>query len=137
MALLTHIEHIEVVLRRAHGLLEAPRFATGDAVVYSDVLAGGAFRVLRDERIDEVLPKRRGIGGIVAHEDGGWVLSGRTIVHVGAAGAQREIMAEGSFWVCCPMGRCSRVLCATARSPARPRSRARCSRSRRQGARAC
>jgi gluconolactonase len=97
MALLTHIEHIEVVLRRAHGLLEAPRFAPGDAVVYSDVLAGGAFRVLRDERIDEVLPKRRGIGGIVAHEDGGWVLSGRTIVHVGAAGAQREIMAEGSF----------------------------------------
>lgn len=95
--MLSNIEHVEAVLRRPHGLLEAPRFAAGGAFVYSDVLAGGVFRADAVGGVAELLPKRRGIGGIVAHADGGWVISGRTIVHLGPAGEQREILPEEGF----------------------------------------
>jgi gluconolactonase len=97
LALLSDIEHVEGVLRRAHGLLEGPRFAERGAFVYSDVLAGGVFRAEGDGRVVELLAKRRGIGGIVAHADGGWVLSGRTLLHVGPRAEQRELLAEDGF----------------------------------------
>ena len=43
--------------------------------------------------IREVLPRRRGIGGIVAHADGGWVISGRSVIHLLPGGEQREILS--------------------------------------------
>jgi gluconolactonase len=97
LALLSNIEHVEAVLQRPHGLLEGPRFAGRGAFVYSDVLAGGVFRVDGDGTVAELLPKRRGIGGILAHEDGGWIVSGRTLVHIAPGGAQREILPEDGF----------------------------------------
>jgi sugar lactone lactonase YvrE len=97
VALLSDIEHVEAVLRRRHGLLEAPRIADRGAFVYSDVLGGGVFRAEADGEVVEVLAKRRGIGGIVAHGGGGWVVSGRTILHIDAGGEQREILLEDGF----------------------------------------
>jgi gluconolactonase len=97
LALLSNIEHVEAVLRRPHGLLEGPRFAGRGAFVYSDVLAGGVFRVDSDGSVAELLPKRRGIGGILAHEDRGWIVSGRTLVHIAPGGGQREILSEDGF----------------------------------------
>jgi sugar lactone lactonase YvrE len=90
MTLLSEIEHVEAVLARPHGLLEAPRFAADGELVYSDVLAGGVWGCT-DDTVRELLPKRRGIGGIVAHADGGWVLSGRSLVHLTPGGEQREL----------------------------------------------
>jgi gluconolactonase len=97
LALLSDIEHVAAVLRRPHGLLEAPRLAQDGAFVYSDVLAGGVFRGDAAGDVAELLPKRRGIGGIVAHADGGWVISGRTLVHLRPDGEQRELNSGAGF----------------------------------------
>jgi sugar lactone lactonase YvrE len=93
MALLSNISPVEAVLARPHGLLEAPRFAQRGEVIYSDVLAGGVWGCSEGGALREVLPRRRGIGGIVAHADGGWVISGRSLIHLLPDGEQREILS--------------------------------------------
>jgi sugar lactone lactonase YvrE len=93
MTLLSSVEPLESVLGRPHGLLEAPRFAADGEAIYSDVLAGGVWGCATDGTLREILPKRRGIGGIVAHADGGWVLSGRNVVHLLPDGSQREVLS--------------------------------------------
>ncbi len=95
MTLLSAVEPVEAVLRRPHGLLEGPRIAAGGEMIYSDVIAGGVFACTPGGDVRELLPKRRGIGGIVAHESGGWVVSGRTVLHVAPDGSQRELLAGG------------------------------------------
>jgi sugar lactone lactonase YvrE len=91
--LLSDLRAVEAVLRRPHGLLEAPRFSGHGGVVYSDVSAGGVWECSSSGEIREILPRRRGVGGIVAHSDDGWVISGRNVVHLLANGEQREVLA--------------------------------------------
>jgi sugar lactone lactonase YvrE len=99
MTLLTDVAPIAAILDRPHGLLEAPRFGPDEEVVYSDVLAGGLWACAHDGVVRELVPKRRGIGGAVAHADGGWVISGRSIVHVLADGSQRELLdGDADTW---------------------------------------
>ncbi len=57
------------------------------------MIAGGVWGCSSGGVIREILPKRRGIGGIVAHADGGWVVSGRSVVHLLLGGEQREILS--------------------------------------------
>lgn len=83
-------EHIPAVLEAPHGLLEGPS-VLGDAIVFSDVLAGGVFRLNADGSVDELLPRRRGIGGIVATGDGGLIVTGRDVTLVQASGATRTL----------------------------------------------
>ena len=61
------------------GLLEAPRPAPAGGVLFSDVMNGGVFRLAPDGELSTVLERRRGIGGLVPHRDGGLVVSGRDI----------------------------------------------------------
>ena len=82
------------VLRRPHGLLEGPRLTARGDMVYSDVIAGGVWRCTAGGEVEEVLPRRRGIGGIVPHARGGWVVSGRTVVHVAPDGMQRTLLDD-------------------------------------------
>jgi sugar lactone lactonase YvrE len=56
------------------------------------VLGGGVYRRDPDGEIATVVPKRRGVGGIVLHADGGVVVSGRNIVHV-RDGENRTLLA--------------------------------------------
>jgi gluconolactonase len=91
--MLSEIRPLEPVLERPHGLLEAPRFGSRGEVVYSDVTVGGVWACAADGTVRELLPKRRGIGGIVRHADGGWVLSGRSVVHLAPDGNQREVLS--------------------------------------------
>jgi sugar lactone lactonase YvrE len=93
LTLLSRVEPVEAVLARAHGLLEAPRFGTNGEAVYSDVIAGGVWGCSTDGVIREILPRRRGIGGILAHADGGWVISGRSVIHLLPDGEQRELLS--------------------------------------------
>jgi len=94
--LLGDVQVVESVLRTPHGLLEAPRIGPGGELVFSDVIAGGLWECAPDGTLRELLPKRRGIGGAVPHADGGWVISGRTVLHLGSGGEQRELLgAEG------------------------------------------
>ena len=87
---LSQPQPVPPVLARSHGLLEAPRLLASGAALYSDVLAGGVYEVDADSVV-EVLATRRGIGGLVPHAEGGLVVTGRTLVHVGADGSQREL----------------------------------------------
>lgn len=68
--------------RIAHGyeLPEALRVDGAD-LYFSDAMTGGVFR-RRGGEIETIVPKRRGVGGIAVHRDGGVVISGRDLVHV-------------------------------------------------------
>jgi sugar lactone lactonase YvrE len=70
------------VLAWGYGLVEGPRVDSQDNLYYSDVHKGGVYRRGPDGLIDTVVPKRRGVGGISLHADGGLVISGRNICHV-------------------------------------------------------
>jgi gluconolactonase len=94
VTLLADVRPVGAVLQRPHGLLEGPRFAPGGELVYSDVIAGGVFACSPAGELREILARRRGIGGIVPHADGGWVVSGRTLVHLLPDGSQRELRGE-------------------------------------------
>ncbi|MEZ5229703.1 MAG: SMP-30/gluconolactonase/LRE family protein [Acidimicrobiales bacterium] len=65
-----------------YGLVEGPRVDDDDNLYFSDVHHGGVHRRRPDGTIDLIVPKRRGVGGIALHADGGVVISGRNIAHV-------------------------------------------------------
>ena len=69
-------------LAHGYGLLEGPRVDANGNLYFSDVPNGGVYRRAPDGTISTVVPKRRGVGGIALHADGGLVVSGRDISHV-------------------------------------------------------
>lgn len=70
------------VLATGYGLVEGPNEDPQGGIVFSDVLGGGIYRVDPSGAVETLVPKRRGVGGIALHADGGVVCSGRDIVHV-------------------------------------------------------
>jgi D-xylonolactonase len=70
------------VLAHGYGLAEAPTIDVDGSLVFSDVLGGGVYRLDSGGSVTTVVPKRRGVGGIAIHADGGIVCSGRDVVHV-------------------------------------------------------
>jgi gluconolactonase len=69
-------------LAYGYGLIEGPRVDGAGNLYFSDVTNGGVYRRRPDGSIDTVVPKRRGVGGIALHADGGLVISGKNICHV-------------------------------------------------------
>lgn len=65
-----------------YGLIEGPRTAPDGGLYFSDVRNGGVRRLDPDGSVAVIVPKRRGVGGIALHADGGLVISGRNICHV-------------------------------------------------------
>ena len=77
------IEHGAIeTLCWGYGLIEGPRVDTDGNLFFSDVINGGVFRRSPDGEVTTAIPKRRGIGGIVFHADGGLVVGGKNIQHV-------------------------------------------------------
>ncbi len=70
------------MLASGYGLVEGPRADDRGNLYFSDVHGGGVHRRRPDGTIETVIPKRRGVGGIALHADGGLVVSGRNICHV-------------------------------------------------------
>jgi len=70
------------VLASGYGLVEGPNEDAEGGIVFSDVLGGGVYRIDATGAVTTLVPKRRGVGGIALHADGGVVCSGRDIVHV-------------------------------------------------------
>jgi sugar lactone lactonase YvrE len=79
-------------LASGYSLLEAPVWDGSGGVYFSDVLQGGVRR-WSEAGVEDVLPKRRGIGGMCLHADGGLVMSGRDVRHV-RDGEQRVLLGE-------------------------------------------
>jgi hypothetical protein len=63
MSLLSEVSPVMAVLEHPHGLLEAPRFGPGAALLYSDVIAGGDNRV-PPERGGTLLQARSEVAGL-------------------------------------------------------------------------
>jgi sugar lactone lactonase YvrE len=78
------------VLASGYRLAEAPRVADDGSIFYTDAMGGGVFR-WHDGAVDVVIPERRGVGGLALHTDGGVVVGGRSLIHVGADGSQRTV----------------------------------------------
>jgi gluconolactonase len=75
------------------GLIEGPRADPEGNLYFSDVTNGGVFRRSPSGAIETVVPRRRGVGGIAIHADGGIVISGRNVCHV-RDGATRVLFAR-------------------------------------------
>lgn len=70
------------ILASGYGLIEGPRADAEGNLWFSDVPNGGVFRRAVDGTITTVVPKRKTVGGIAFHAEGGIVISGRDICHV-------------------------------------------------------
>jgi D-xylonolactonase len=56
------------------------------------VLGGGVYRLDDSGAVSTVVPKRRGVGGIAIHADGGIVCTGRDVIHVADTGEARPVL---------------------------------------------
>ena len=65
-----------------YGLIEGPVWDASQGLYFSDVINGGVFLLDRSDNISQVVPKRRGIGGMALHAAGGLVVGGRDIAYV-------------------------------------------------------
>jgi len=80
-----------------YGLVEAPVWAPGRGLYFSDVLGGGVFRLEPGGTIAQVVPKRRGVGGMALHAEGGLIVGGRTIAWVGEDGETRDLLTSAAI----------------------------------------
>ena len=104
------------MLAYGYGLVEGPRVDGDGNLYFSDVHNGGVHCRHPDGTIETVVPKRRGVGGIALHVDGGLVISGRNICHV-RDGETRIVFAPDAPGLNDLFADAAgRVICATMRS---------------------
>jgi len=82
-------------LATGYGLIEAPVWDAAKGLYFSDVLGGGIHLLDRQDQICLAVPKRRGVGGMALHADGGLVAGGRDIVHVSLANHSMKLLFDG------------------------------------------
>jgi sugar lactone lactonase YvrE len=80
------------VLATGYQLVEGPRADHDGGVYFTDALGGGVYRWSKDG-VDTIVPKRKGVGGLALHTDGGVVVSGRDVTHVAPDGTNRLLFA--------------------------------------------
>ena len=66
-------------LTQGYGLIEGPVWDDKRGLIFSDVLLGGVFALDSSGATTTVFEHRRGIGGMVLHESGGMIVSGRNV----------------------------------------------------------
>ncbi|MGH8013081.1 MAG: SMP-30/gluconolactonase/LRE family protein [Candidatus Binataceae bacterium] len=69
------------MLASGYGLLEGPRVDDQNRLYFSDVPNGGVYRRGPDGKVETLIPKRKGVGGIALNESGGLVISGRSLCY--------------------------------------------------------
>lgn len=84
-------------LASGFGLAEGPTVLPDGSLVVSDVLDGGVHRIAQDGSVEVVVPKRRGVGGIATHADGGLLVSGRDLQWVHDGASTTMFTVEGSL----------------------------------------
>ena len=67
-------------LATGYGLIEGPVWDSERGLLYSDVMNGGVRALSEDGTITDVVPKRRGVGGIALHANNAVVLGGREVI---------------------------------------------------------
>ncbi len=69
-------------IETGYGLIEGPVWDPVKGLYFSDVINGGVFLLDRSDNTHQIIPKRRGVGGMALHDDGGLVVGGRSIAFV-------------------------------------------------------
>ena len=69
------------MLASGYGLLEAPRVDDRDRFYFSDIPNGGVYRRNPGGSVETLIPKRRGVGGMIFNQSGGLVLTGKGLIH--------------------------------------------------------
>src|SRR5436309_9490925 len=80
-----------------YSLVEAPRVDGAGNLYFSDAIDGGVYRRAPDGVVSVVVPKRRGVGGLVLHADGGVVISGKDVSHVRDGETRILLTVEGAL----------------------------------------
>lgn len=91
---LADLKPVPALARREGRLLEGPRPLADGSLLFSDVTGGGAYRVEPGGAIVTLLERRRGIGGLVPHRDGGVVVTGRDVRHVRPGAEDRVLLGD-------------------------------------------
>jgi xylono-1,5-lactonase len=82
-------------LASGFGLIEGPRVDDQDRLCFSDVTNGGVYRRDANGKVETLIPKRRGVGGIAINEVGGIVCSGRNLIYYSeSTRTSRELFTE-------------------------------------------
>jgi len=81
-------------LATGYSLIEGPVWDAAKGLYFSDVLGGGIYLLNRQDEVSLALPKRRGVGGMALHADGGLVVGGREIVHVTLAEPSTKVLLD-------------------------------------------
>ena len=76
------------------GLIEGPIWVAGRGLLFSDVQFGGVFCLDDNQRVTELFPHRKGIGGMAEHVAGGVVVSGRNISFKSYSGGPTKTLLE-------------------------------------------
>ena len=69
------------MLASGYGLLEAPRVDDLGRLYFSDIPNGGVYRRNPGGNVETLIPKRKGVGGMIFNASGGLVLTGRGLIH--------------------------------------------------------
>jgi D-xylonolactonase len=77
-----------------YGLIEGPVWDPAKGLYFSDVLGGGIYLLDRGDKVSLAVPKRRGVGGMALHADGGLIAGGRDIVHVSLADHSMKVLLD-------------------------------------------
>lgn len=75
-----------------YGLIEGPVWDAQRGLYFSDVRDGGVYLLGKDGGVTQVVPKRRGVGGMALHAAGGLVFSGRDISYAPLTDAPGKVL---------------------------------------------
>lgn len=103
-------------LATGYDLVEAPTLLPDGGIAFSDVLGGGVHRLDPDGTVETLVPKRRGVGGVAVHADGGIVCSGRDLIRV-VDGETSEVFSVDAAWNDLAVDTMGRVWAGTVRFP--------------------
>jgi gluconolactonase len=62
-------------------LVEGPRTDGEGNLYFTDAMGGGVYRRSPDGTVETLVPKRKMVGGLALHRDGGFVMTGPTVEH--------------------------------------------------------
>ena len=75
-----------------YGLIEGPVWDGAKGLYFSDVMNGGVFLLDAEDNVTQVVPKRRGIGGMALHASGGLIVGGRDIAWIAFEGDRSKVL---------------------------------------------